>query len=164
MVPVYNEFTRRYPTFNIAREENPERIVELVAELGLRWRAERIIKLLDEFSTRNGTIPDTKEELVKLPNVGDYIANAYLSLHLGVKHPITDSNAVRLWSRLLGFIKEEGTHKKKWFYNLCQHLTPDETFKEFNYALLDFCRTVCKPKPICKECPLTASCNYFLQR
>jgi len=163
VVPVYNEFTHRYPTFILTREENPERIIELFAKLGLRWRAERIIKLLDELSTRSGIIPDIKEELRQLPNVGDYIANAYISLHRGVKQPITDSNAVRLWSRLLGFIREEGTHKKKWFYNLCQHLTPDENFREFNYALLDLGRTVCKKNPICKKCPLTANCNYFLK-
>jgi len=164
VVPVYNEFVEIYPAFNNAQDEDPEKIIELISKLGLRWRAEKVIELLEALSEIDGIIPQEKDKLIRLPGVGEYIANAFLSFHRGVKAPVTDSNAVRLWSRVIGFEPIGEIRRRKWFNELCLQLTPDRDFREFNYALLDFCRTVCKTKPVCKECPLTAICIYFKDR
>ena len=163
VAPVYIEFVQKYPDFKNALDENPEKIIELISRLGLTWRAEKVIELLDALSKTDGKIPEKKGELIQLPGVGAYIANAFLSLHKGVKAPITDSNAVRLWSRVIGFKPEGEIRRRKWFTELCLQLTPDKEFREYNYALLDFCRKICKTKPMCKECPLNTVCNYYIQ-
>jgi len=161
VAPIYSTFVERYPDYSAAMKEEPEKIRDLISRLGLSWRAEKIIELVKILSEKDGFIPTTKEELTDLPGVGEYIANAFLSMHCGIKAPITDANAVRLWSRIIGFETHGEIHRRKWFTELCMWLTPDKAFKEFNYALLDFSRTICKTKPLCEECPLKAECKYF---
>ena len=48
----------------------------------------------------------------KLPGVGPYITNAFLSFFANQKAPIIDRNAVRLWSRVFKFEVDAETHKK----------------------------------------------------
>lgn len=158
VVPIYNEFVQRYPDFIKALGEDPEKIIELISRLGLSWRAKKVVELLEVLSETDGKIPQEKDKLIRLPGVGDYIANAFLSLHRGVKAPITDSNAVRLWSRVIGFEPIGEIRRRKWFNELCLQLTPDRDYRDFNYALLDFCRNICKTKPMCEECPLKEVC------
>ena len=163
VVPIYITFVKRYPDYRTAKEEDPETIIELISRLGLSWRARKVIELLKTLSEKNGMIPTTKEELTNLPGIGEYIANAFLSLHCGIKAPITDANAVRVWSRILGFERKGEIHRMKWFSDLCMRLTPDDEHKVFNYALLDFSRKICKTKPQCEECPLQAECRYTMK-
>lgn len=160
VAPIYSTFVKRYPDYRTAMNEDPEIIRELISRLGLNWRARKVIELIEILSEKDGMIPTTKEELIDLPGVGDYIANAFLSMHSGIKAPITDANAVRVWSRILGFEIKGEIRRQKWFSEMCMRLTPDDEHKAFNYALLDFSRTICKTKPLCEECPLQEECSY----
>lgn len=159
--PIYEIFVRKYSSVQDAARENPNQLRQLLSSLGLRWRIEKILELVAKLNSRGGKIPSSRKELTKLPGVGAYAANALLSAQDGVKAPIIDRNAVRLWGRMLGFNTDSETHRKRWFINLANQLTPRESFKEFNYAVLDFTRTICKPKPLCNKCPLTSYCRYF---
>jgi len=159
-VPIYTTFTQRYPTIIDALEEDPENIRRLLKPLGLRWRAEKIIELIKVIYQNDCAIPNTREELLELPGVGQYAASAYSSFHLGVRAPTIDTNAVRLWSRVFGFKPNKGTYRAKWFINFVERITPSDGFKEFNYAVLDFTRTICKIKPRCEICPMINYCDY----
>lgn len=159
VVPIYKSFTDTYTTYLDVLNENPVKLETLLRPLGLSWRTKKIIQLSKVLNESGESIPDSKQELMKLPGVGDYISNAYLSFFRGIRAPIVDRNAVRLWSRIFGFDIDRETHKKKWFKGLCLKLTPEIKFKEFNYALLDFTRVVCKKKPLCNECPLYSECK-----
>lgn len=160
VAPIYRTFVERYPDYHTAMDEDPKIIIELISRLGLSWRARKVIELLKILSEKDGIIPTTKEELTDLPGIGEYIANAFLSLHCEIKAPITDANSVRVWSRILGFERNGEIRRKKWFSEMCMRLTPDGDHKAFNYALLDFSRAICKTKPLCEECPLATLCNY----
>ncbi|MHA1788714.1 MAG: endonuclease III domain-containing protein [Candidatus Helarchaeota archaeon] len=107
---VYNIFTSKYSNYKEA-SKNPTELLEIFTPLGLNWRNQKLVELIKVLSEQE--IPSNKKELMSLPGVGHYIANAYLSLHCNKKAPIIDSNAVRLWSRVLGFIPPKETHKKK---------------------------------------------------
>jgi len=63
--------------------------------------------------------------------------------------------------RYFSFKTDAETRRKKWFEQLAERLTPAIRFKEYNYALLDFSRTICRPKPKCKLCVLSGKCKYF---
>lgn len=163
VLSIYQAFIKRYPKIRDAAKENPDRIRRMLEPLGLRWRTEKILELIEELASRNERIPETENELIKLPGIGLYIASAFLSMHKGVKAPIIDRNAVRLWSRIFGFSTDSETHRKRWFIEIADRMTPQDRFKRFNYAVLDFARRICKPKPVCSKCPLTSYCKYFLQ-
>lgn len=160
VAPIYLTFTELYPTLDDFLKEAPDKIRELLKPLGLYRRTEKILELMHVIQKKGCEIPDTKEELMKLPGVGHYSANAFLSFHLGVRAPIIDTNASRLWSRLFGFKLKKNTHRAKWFEALVDKITPENEFKIFNYAVLDYTRTVCKRKPLCKMCQLSSLCEY----
>lgn len=156
--PVYNEFVKRYTSLELESIDS-NALMQLFKPLGLTWRSKNLVKLINYLSSNK--IPESKKELMELPGVGNYVANAFLSLHRNTKAPITDSNAVRLWSRVFGFESHKELHKKKWFNEFTLNMTPDEAFRGFNYGVLDLTRTVCKPKPVCSECPLHDLCIYY---
>ena len=158
VVPVFNSFTETYTRCLDVVNEDPVKLERLLQPLGLSWRTRKIIQLSKVLHEKGEKIPDSKQDLIKLPGIGEYISNAYLSFFRDIRAPIIDRNAVRLWGRICGFEVDRETHRKKWFIELCWKLTPYDNFKEFNYALLDFTRTVCKRKPMCNECPLNSIC------
>ena len=165
VAPVFREFRRRFKSAKKFSEANREEIVELIAPLGLRWRAPLLCELAQQLSDRSGRVPLDLETLQTLPGVGLYAASATLSLHANRRAVIIDSNIVRVLSRVTGKPYDGETRRKKWIWDLAQLLTPDQGFKEFNYAMLDFSMIVCRPKrPRCENCPLLSLCRYGLSR
>ncbi|MCI0709897.1 MAG: hypothetical protein L0154_07015 [Chloroflexi bacterium] len=158
VVPVYEAFTEKYPSPKDYAEDNTS---DVFAHLGLHWRDKWLKKLAEQLSEQ--PIPTTKNGLKQLPGIGDYISSAFLSMHLGVRATIIDSNVVRFYSRVIGFDADPETRRKKWFKELAEKLTPHNRVKEYNYGLIDFTREICKPKPLCELCPLKYDCFYFHQ-
>jgi len=155
VLPTYIEFCEKYPEpAEFVKVSNPR----VFQHLGLHWR-EKYLSLLATILT-NKAIPDTKSELKKLPGIGDYVAAAYLSMHLNLRATIVDSNVVRLYGRYFGFDTDGETRRKKWLRELAETLTPRRTYRDFNYALVDFTRSICLPKPRCPDCPLRRKCRF----
>ena len=156
VVPVYLDFTKRYKTpSDYMLDEN----IEVFESLGLHWREKLLRELAQTLATQK--IPANRQELLKLPAIGDYIASAYLSMHLNKFDRIIDSNVVRLYGRYFGFTTDGETRRKRWLIELAEKLTPPRIFRDYNYALLDFTREICKPKPLCEACPLNKHCAYY---
>ncbi len=160
VVPVYNLFVRRFPKPQDLASAGVRRIAGLIRPLGLRWRAKFLAALGRELAKRGGAVPDTPEELLQLPGVGAYAAAAYLSLHARRHAAIVDANVVRLYGRLFGLPTDAETRRDRSFVALAELMTPKRGFRQFNYALLDFSRAVCRPRPLCQQCPLRSRCAY----
>lgn len=160
VAPVYNNFTSSYGTPSEAASSSSENLIEILKPLGLHWRIKNTIKLIRVLSEIRGKIPAEYDELVKLPGVGSYVASSFLSFHVGVKASIVDSNVVRIYGRIFNFNTDAETRRKKWFLELAEQMTPDIKHKEYNYALLDLARKICKKTPLCSECPLNPFCDY----
>ena len=161
---VFHEFRKMFPTAKDLATSRIASVRRIIHPLGLVWRAEFLKLLGQELTKANGRIPEKYEDLIALPGVGPYAASAYLSLHRGVRQPIIDSNVVRLYCRLLERPYDGETRRKLWVSRLADQLTPKDRFKQYNYALLDFTREVCKPKPDCENCPLTDICLGYLAK
>ena len=164
VVPVFRKFASDYSTIDKASEEDPKKILELLRPLGLECRARRIVELITMLSQNKCKIPVSNKELLNLPGVGFYAASAYSTFHANIRALIVDSNSVRLWSRVFGFKADDETRRKKDFRQLVNSVTPKRNHKKFNYAVLDFTRCVCKPKPLCEICPLISLCSYYQKK
>jgi A/G-specific adenine glycosylase len=156
VLPVYKEFCKKY--------KKPEDLLKckrerLFKKLGLHWREKQIIKLTEFLVEKD--IPESKDNLLKLPGIGNYIASAYRSLHLGIRDVLIDSNIVRIFGKYFGFETDGETRRKEWFIQFADKLTPERKFKEYNYALLDFSRVICAPKSKCELCILSNKCKYL---
>ena len=160
VVTIYNEFTSRYPTLKAAVKAEKNEMRDILSHLGLNWRIEKIIQLIEELK-KYKLVPDKYEELVKLPGVGDYVASAYLSLHRDKYRSIIDANAVRLWGRLFGFQTGPETRRKKKFKTLVDRITPTKNCRLFNLGVLDLSRKACKTKPLHMKCPFIHICNHY---
>jgi DNA (cytosine-5)-methyltransferase 1 len=137
--------------------DHADMALEAMQSLGLRWRAENIIKvaaaLLDVF---DGEVPDNDLELRMLPGVGDYVAQAVLCFGFGRRAVLIDTNTARIVSRLNGRDATRRWQLRLDLYRMAGSSGPDA---EFNFALLDLGALVCRAgRPRCGECPLQARC------
>jgi A/G-specific adenine glycosylase len=159
VVPIFTSFTSRFPTIrSLSLEE--EELDTMLSPLGLNWRIKKLKELLSEI-LKLKTVPKDYEELLALPGVGDYAASALLSFHLDTRRPLIDSNTVRLYGRFFGFSTDTETRRKRWFIDFVEKITPVQCFADYNYAVLDFSRSICKKGPLCTECIININCNYY---
>ena len=153
VVPVYEQFTSKYPEPADLAKASLEEIEKLIYPLGLRWRAPLIRELGEALKTLGG-VPNSLEELLELPGVGSYAAAAYLGFHGGKRAVIVDANVVRWLCRLVDRPYDGETRRKKWLVDLANDVTPSRKWTEFNYAVLDFTMQVCGKVPRCSICPI----------
>jgi A/G-specific adenine glycosylase len=154
VVGVYHQFISRYPDPHQLAEASIKEIEVLIYPLGLRWRAPLIKKLGEELAKRDGIVPDSLEELLDLPGVGQYAAAAYLGFHGGKRAVIIDANVVRWLCRLVDKPYDGETRRKKWLIQLADAVTPTRRWAQFNYAVLDFTMQICAKAPKCVVCPI----------
>lgn len=159
VVPVYQQLCATYPSAGSLSGAPPYEIWTLLKPLGLHWRIPLVQKLAAQLDDL-GSVPLNPTTLCELPGVGDYASAAFLSLHCGRRASIIDSNVVRLYGRLFGFVVDGETRRKKWFRELAAEMTPTKGHRDYNYALLDFTRAICRPKPLCGCCPLIDLCVF----
>jgi len=161
VVPVWVKFAEIYKSPMDVLTADDISFHQLLTPLGLRWR-NHLIKDIASVLVSMESIPDTKDRLQALPGIGDYISAAILSLHMGIRDILIDSNIVRWLSRMTGNKYDRETRRKWWVKDLCNRLTPIALHKEYNYGLLDLTMTICTSPPRCNECPVSKYCNYWV--
>ncbi|MHA1105230.1 MAG: hypothetical protein ACTSPN_05855 [Promethearchaeota archaeon] len=139
-------------------------LAKFLQPLGLFNRRARDLKKTAEIILDLGNvIPSEKKDLMSLPGVGDYIANAVLCFAFSKKMPIIDANIGRVMKRIYSFPVKSAPSRDKKLAERMEELIPDRYFKEFNYGILDIAALICIPrKPRCEECPLTAICDHYM--
>ncbi len=160
---VYTKFLEKFPDVKTLADADTESIEEVIAPLGLRYRAERmkivaekIVKLYDS------SIPESENELLKLPGIGNYIAGIVVCLAFKKDVPIFDSNVARIVARIFSINVTVESHKKRDFWVLMETMLPSGKSREFNLALIDLGSLICTPKnPLHEKCPLNMICNFY---
>ncbi|MEW6509761.1 MAG: A/G-specific adenine glycosylase [Bacteroidota bacterium] len=157
----YPEFLRRFPTLR-ALAQSPLRDVVLTWRgMGYNNRAVRLHALARILDGRlNGRIPDTVEELLRLPGIGRYTACALLSAVYGRRVPVVDVNVRRVLSRLFFRMTAlNGTVAEPEAWKAAERLLPARDVFQWNQALMDLGATVCTARaPGCPSCPVARWC------
>jgi len=164
VLPVYLDFLRKFPTiFDLAKASENE-IKPFFRRLGLLWRAVLVKKMADfVVGKHNGIFPRNKEDLLKIPAVGEYISNALLSFAYHQPVVIVDSNVCRIVVRIHGLKIRGEPRRNKVVHELARKMLPSkDKSRSLNLALIDFATLVCKPKkPLCTKCPINSNCDYY---
>ncbi len=161
IVNTYLNFINKYPNFVRLSKASFKELSGILEVLGLsKIKAKNLTRLAKEIKLL-GEIPKDKETLIKLPGIGPYIANAFSISAFCMRLPVVDTNVRRLYNRLFSFESKKDPRRDKNIWILAKRLLPKVHCKEFTWAIMDFCATVCNAKnPICHSCPLNDICDY----
>lgn len=106
----------------------------------------------------NRKVPDSMQELLKLPGVGRKTANLLLGDIYGQPAVVCDTHCIRICNRL-GLA--EGKDPEKVEMQLRAILPPEES-SDFCHRIVLFGRDICTArKPQCESCPLRPFCKEF---
>ncbi|MBQ3906986.1 MAG: endonuclease III [Lachnospiraceae bacterium] len=156
---VVEELYKHFPTVEALADAPVEEIEKLVHPCGLGNSKARDISacmkvLRDQYS---GRVPDTMEELLKLPGVGRKSANLVLGDVYGKPAIVTDTHCIRLSNRI-GFV--DGTTEPGKVERELWKIIPPEEGNDLCHRLVDHGRAVCtaRTKPYCDRCCLADIC------
>src|SRR5262249_21331544 len=113
---------------------NSAEVRELLGSLGLHGSVDNIMRVAKVLVERfGGVIPETRDGLLSLPGVGDYLSNAVLCFGFGRPAVLMNMNTERIVSRLTG---RDGS-AKRWQLrlDLYGHAGPAGARAGFNHAL-----------------------------
>lgn len=152
----------RYPEIESFAEAAVEDVEECIRTCGLyKTKARDIVMmcqiLRDEYAS---TVPDTIEELVKLPGVGRKTANLIAGDLYGKPAVVTDTHVIRLSYRLGFAATKDPVKVEKKLWSLIPKGREDEALG-LCHRLVWHGRLVCTARsPKCAECTLAALCRY----
>lgn len=150
-----------FPTAKAMGDAEIEKVEELIKTCGLyKTKAKDLIgigKMITE--EYGGIIPDTIEELTKLPGVGRKTANLVCGDVYGKPAVVTDTHFIRLCNRL-GLVKTKDP--KKVELEMIKLLPPEKS-SDFCHRTVLFGRDICTArKAHCGSCPLEEFCPKII--
>jgi endonuclease III len=133
-------------------------ISDLIYPVGFYKNKARFLRQLPDALDNlfNGKIPQTVEDLVKLPGVGRKTAN--LVVAVGFKKPAVcvDVHVHRIFNRL-GYIKTKNPFETEM---KLREILPVKYWLMFNSYFVSFGQHLCFPRnPRCDKCPIYRYCN-----
>ena len=166
VVPFYLEFVDRFPKIEDLADASLDEVLRLWTGLGYYTRARNLHKAARQIkSQNNGEFPKNFEEVVALPGVGRSTAGAICALAYGMRTPILDGNAKRVYTRSFGVDDEKESQRIRNLWNIAEACTPDQNCQQYTQLIMDLGATVCTPKnPDCNLCPVSSKCWAYLNR
>ncbi len=154
---------KAYPTLEAMANADITEVEKYIHSCGFfRQKAKDIVlacqMLLYDYG---GRVPDTMQELLKLPGVGRKTANLLLGdLYSVPGSVVCDTHCIRICGRL-GL--SSGKEPEKVEQQLRKILPPDKS-SDFCHRIVLFGRDICTARaPKCAECPLAMHCREFVR-
>ena len=154
---ITRELFRRYPAAEDLGAADPAAVENLIKPTGFfRAKTRRIIaasrKLVDLFG---GVVPDTMDDLVKIPGIGRKTANVILGAGFGVPGFAVDTHVIRL-SNLLKLVATRDPVKIEFQVT---SMVPKEEWTGLSLRLILHGRRICiARRPRCDQCVLNDFC------
>ena len=115
-------------------------------------------KIILEF---NGNMPNTIEDLKKLPGVGEYTSRAIMAIAFNKPIIPLDGNVERVLKRVFYLRNDQEISKdniiiKKSFFGKSNRSS------DYAQAIMEIGALICKPvNPLCFKCPISKNCKSF---
>lgn len=159
---VVEDLYKVYPDVDALADAQPEDIEQIIRPCGLGKSKARDISacmrmLREEYHYE---VPDTMEELLKLPGVGRKSANLILGDVYGKPAIVTDTHCIRLSNRI-GLV--DNIKDPKQVEMALRKIIPPEEGNALCHRFVDHGREVCTARtiPHCEICCLADVCRYY---
>ena len=112
VIPFFNRFIKNLPSMDSLAKVNEKRLIKLWEGLGYYSRA-RNLKKTAKIIIKNfeGKLPNNFDDLLTLPGVGNYTANAILAIAFNKPNIPLDGNIERVLKRYL-YLKKKRNSKR----------------------------------------------------
>jgi endonuclease-3 len=163
-----DENTRKAAENLFSKVSKPEEILllsdkelqKLIKPSGMYKQKAKNIKKLCKILVEElkGKIPRKREDLLKLPGVGNKTADIVLSYGFGLPVIAVDVH-VEVCSKRLGLVNEKAKYEE--IRNTLEKLTPEKDRYLVNLGFVRFGQDICLTRnPRCYACPLFEICEY----
>ncbi len=162
VIPYFLKFTQKWPKVSDLAAADANDVMENWAGLGYYARARNLHKCAIEVTQNHkGKFPGTQENLIELPGIGDYTANAIAAIAFNKPANVVDGNVERVMARIYA-VTDPVPDSKPLLKSLAGVLAEGEIDRPGDYAqaLMDLGATVCTPSsPKCMICPVNKQCE-----
>ncbi|MFH2063828.1 MAG: A/G-specific adenine glycosylase [Pseudomonadota bacterium] len=164
VIPYFMRFIERFPDLKSLAESDLQSVLKLWEGLGYYARARNMHKaakiICDQYQ---GRLPETRDELLLLPGVGEYISAAVASISFHIPVSVIDGNVKRILARLFTDpTPVNDTTAKRHFEGHAEKLLDRENPGDYNQAVMELGQMICKPRnPVCMDCPIQLYCEAF---
>ncbi|MFQ6675610.1 MAG: endonuclease III [Fidelibacterota bacterium] len=151
----------KYPTLHDFARADVEELSRDIRSCGYHNQKARAIKgttlvIEEEY---DGRVPDTMEDLLKLPGVGRKTANCVLGTLYGIPSVVVDTHMIRIMG-LLGFTESQDPARIE---REIMEIAPREDWIDLTHLVIRHGRHICiARRPLCADCPLSDICPSSL--
>ena len=165
VIPFFNRFIKNLPSINSLAKANEKKLIKLWQGLGYYSRVRNLKKtaqaIIENFE---GKLPNNLKDLLSLPGVGNYTANAILAIAFNKPYIPLDGNIERVLKRYLYLKKKKEIQKDNLLQKKIIFGTSSRS-SDYAQALMELGALICKPSnPRCDECPIKINCKSFINK
>ena len=165
VIPYFNRFINKIPNLKKLSKIPDRELIKLWEGLGYYSRVRNLKKTAKIIISKyHGEIPNNYEDLISLPGIGNYTANAILAIAFNKSYIPLDGNIERVLKRYLYLKKDKEIQKdnlieKKSIFGISSRAS------DYAQALMELGAIICKPKnPECRGCPISKNCKSFKKK
>ncbi len=154
---------RRFPDASQLAKARPSELERIIRPTGFyKNKAKSLIGMARAVVERHEEqIPDTMEELIKLPGVGRKTANVILGNAFDTPGLVVDTHVARL-SQRMGLTQQKDPVRIE---RELMELIPEEDWTQFSHAMIFHGRRICTARnPACEGCPIFPDCPFPKRR
>lgn len=159
---VYDDFFGAYPDWNSLASADLAELQDMLRPVGIwRRRSTRLVELAQRVLELGGALPTERDDLEKLPAVGQYVASAALLFQGVSREPLLDSGMARVLERFFGPRVLADIRHDAYLQKLAREVVDCDKPIEANWSILDLAALVCRVRePRCFDCTLREMCRH----
>ncbi|RSX55562.1 adenine glycosylase [Bifidobacterium dolichotidis] len=165
VVPYWLAWMERWPDARSLAAAAKADVISAWGRLGYPRRALRLQECAQVVAEQyNNELPQTYDELVALPGIGDYTASAVLSFAFGKRIAVIDTNIRRVNTRAFEGTESLGGAASRAERELANELLPLDIRESvvWNESVMELGAVFCTAKaPLCDQCPIREQCLFY---
>ena len=165
VIPYFNRFINKIPNLKKLSKMPDRELIKLWEGLGYYSRVRNLKKTAKIIISKyHGEIPNNYEDLISLPGIGNYTANAILAIAFNKSYIPLDGNIERVLKRYL-YLKKDKEIQKENLIEKKSIFGNSSRASDYAQALMELGAMICKPKnPECSKCPISKNCKSYKKK